>query len=318
MRFYLQEKNYEQMLHYLKNTIITFENLVIHLFFTLTPHKKHNNFLLDGKTIDFIIENKCSVCRYGDGEFDMIFEYLSKGKTNSLFQKYDAQLAKKLYENLLLPPSSNNILICLPIYAYGIRTNTLVHAAKYFWEYYYLTHRKIIYSFIKENVLYGDAHFTRFYWEHKNKESCTNVINKIKNIWKNRSIVFVEGEYTRSGIGNDLFENAISIQRIIAPATNAFRKYEKILQVIKSSVEKNNLIIISLGQTATVLAYDLSLLGYQALDLGHLDVEYEWYRMKSKDKSPLKNKYVNENKDGHINTILDDPIYLSQIIAYVK
>ena len=38
-------------------------------------------------------------------------------------------------------------------------------------------------------------------------------------------------------------------------------------------------VLIALGQTATVLAYDLSEAGLQAIDPGHVDVEYEWYRM---------------------------------------
>lgn len=37
--------------------------------------------------------------------------------------------------------------------------------------------------------------------------------------------------------------------------------------------------MISLGPTATVLAYDLFKAGYQAIDFGHVDVEYEWWRM---------------------------------------
>ena len=40
-------------------------------------------------------------------------------------------------------------------------------------------------------------------------------------------------------------------------------------------MDKKNLILISLGPTATVLAYDLSKLGYQAIDIGHTDLEYE-------------------------------------------
>lgn len=45
---------------------------------------------------------------------------------------------------------------------------------------------------------------------------------------------------------------------------------------------------------ATVLAYDLSLRGYQALDLRHIDVEYEWYLRRCTSKIPIDGKYVNE------------------------
>ena len=35
--------------------------------------------------------------------------------------------------------------------------------------------------------------------------------------------------------------------------------------------------IIILGPTAKVLAYDMSQLGYRALDLGHIAKAYDWY-----------------------------------------
>ena len=39
----------------------------------------------------------------------------------------------------------------------------------------------------------------------------------------------------------------------------------------------DSIILIALGPTATVLAYDLSKRGYQAIDVGHIDIEYEWF-----------------------------------------
>lgn len=41
---------------------------------------------------------------------------------------------------------------------------------------------------------------------------------------------------------------------------------------------KDRLIIIVLGPTAKLLAYDLNKLGYRALDLGHMAKAYEWLK----------------------------------------
>ena len=49
-----------------------------------------------------------------------------------------------------------------------------------------------------------------------------------------------------------------------------------------------------MGPTATALAYDLYKLGYQAIDVGHIDIEYEWYLRKAREKINIKNKFVNE------------------------
>lgn len=57
--------------------------------------------------------------------------------------------------------------------------------------------------------------------------------------------------------------------------------------------------LIALGPTATVLAYDLYKRGYQAIDAGHMDVEYEWWKMGAKRKIKLARKYVNEAAGGN-------------------
>ena len=78
------------------------------------------------------------------------------------------------------------------------------------------------------------------------------------------------------GVNNDLFDNVKSIKRILCPIVNAFNIYEKILQEALK-IKKNKLILLALGPTASVLAYDLYHAGYQVLDIGHMDIEYEWF-----------------------------------------
>ena len=76
--------------------------------------------------------------------------------------------------------------------------------------------------------------------------------------------------------------------------------------------------MIALGPTATILAYDLAKVGYQALDIGHVDVEYEWFRMGALEKVPLANKYVNESLEGREVGELKDLTYQNQIIAKIE
>ena len=59
-----------------------------------------------------------------------------------------------------------------------------------------------------------------------------------------------------------------------------------------SLTNKDDLLILALGPAATVLAYELS--GErQCLDLGHIDIEYEWFRMGATTKVAIPSKYVN-------------------------
>jgi glycosyltransferase family protein len=129
------------------------------------------------------------------------------------------------------------------------------------------------------------------------KSSCKKTFDILKKIWDGQDIVFIEGEKSRLGVGNDLFDNAKSIQRILGPVTNAFDKYNELLECAKK-VDKAKLILLALGPCATALSYDLFLLGYRAIDLGHADIEYEWFLQGSTEKQPVKNKFVNEAGAG--------------------
>ena len=49
------------------------------------------------------------------------------------------------------------------------------------------------------------------------------------------------------------------------------------MEVVCRHVYDAELVLISLGPAATVLAFDLARKGIQALDIGQLDTEYEWF-----------------------------------------
>ena len=124
--------------------------------------------------------------------------------------------------------------------------------------------------------------------------------------------MFVEGFQTRMGVGNDLFDNVGSIVRILCPAESAFDRYEEIYnEAVRQP--KDKLFLIALGPTASVLAYDLAMQGYQAIDLGHADLSYEWFLRGKKEK--LANKYCNEEPGGYIVEEIHDEEYETQIIA---
>jgi len=74
---------------------------------------------------------------------------------------------------------------------------------------------------------------------------------------------------------------------------------------------KDYLVLLAVGPTATVLAADLSSKGYQAIDIGHIDIEYEWYLHHATHKVPIKNKFVNEAGAGRGVGDINDAKYLS-------
>ena len=74
-------------------------------------------------------------------------------------------------------------------------------------------------------------------------------------------------------------DSAKSVNYIYGPKAHAFRDYDRLLAEAKAQ-PKDRLMIVVLGPTATVLAYDLAKAGYQALDIGHLGKAYDWLKRK--------------------------------------
>ena len=256
------------------------------------------------ETLNALINSRTSICRYGDGEFNLIFG------SDLPFQKYSEKLSDRLKE--ILKSNNSNILVGLSD-VYGNLDEFTEECKRYFRQ-FVVYNRMKIYSIIDLKKQYYNAEISRFYMGLQDKSRSATYIKMLKNIWKDKDIVIVEGEFSRLGCNNDLFANAKSIQRVICPAINAFSRYDEILEFCKT-LPKEKLFILALGPTATVLAYDLATFGFQALDLGHIDIEYEWLLMGATKKVPIKNKYVNEAKSGRIKTSIANEKYKSEIIA---
>ena len=271
IKFYLKNPNY---------MALRVKGFILNLF---SPKLKAKYLNLE-ETINYIVNFRVSIGRIGDGEM-----LIMSGK-NQYFQKSDFKLKHRLLE----VKTTNNFLLCLPILSLTNKCDFLFEKKEIlFWA----DNRKYFrYKYIKiaNNCSFiGEAFISRFYLPYKNKNR-SSYINLLKQVWNDENVVFVEGYYSRVGVGNDLFDNARSIKRILCPPENAFDKYDEILNYIIHNISKDYLLIIALGPTATVLAYDLSYLGYWAVDLGHIDIEYEWYKKKATQKTKIDNKYCGE------------------------
>ena len=115
-----------------------------------------------------------------------------------------------------------------------------------------------------------------------------------------------------------MFDNAKSCIRILGPALNAYDKYEEILEEVLKT-DKDRLVLIAMGSTATILAYDLARLGYQAVDIGHIDIEYEWFLRGTEEKVKIEGKYVCEVVGGNnVPEYIDDEKYNGEIIKIIN
>lgn len=258
------------------------------------------------ETIRQITTNHCSVSRFGDGEMLLI------GRKSIRFQVESEGLSQRLLE--VIKSHEKNHLVCISDAFEELGRYT--RRARRFWRtHFYLFGDLWDKSLIPEKSYYN-TFITRPYMDFKYKEKCGIWFNMLKTVWDKRDIVFVEGEKSRLGMGNDLFDNASSIKRILCPPVNAFEKYDLILQKALEQ-DKHVLFLIALGPTATVLAFDLYRQGYQAIDVGHVDIEYEWYRMGATHKVSVPSKYVNEALTGREIDIANEEEYFRQILCSI-
>lgn len=267
------------------------------------------------QTIYYIKKHRCSVARYGDGELSFA---LNENKSIS-FQNNSALLAEKL--RTVLKNKDKHLLVCMPRYINSLRGCTL--SCKNYWIAWGRNnqqHKRVV-SIVREcagkHCLFGDALITRPYMDCQNPRRAAKIFGLLKSLWEDRDILIVEGTQTRLGVGNDLFEKAKSIKRVVAPAVDAFSCYEQIRNEVLRQY-RGELVLIALGPTATVLAGDLAECGMQAIDIGHIDIEYEWFLQRAEKKTAIEGKYTNEVTDGRNVPNCNDEGYLSQIIARIE
>lgn len=259
-------------------------------------------------TVRYILENNCSVTRYGDGEIKLII-----GK-DILFQKSTERISQQLKDALTC--DDEKILVCLPAVFSKEQCAVMDETNCAYWKKHLSYYRKYWYKELKAGKVYGNAFISRHYMNLKDKKTgCAEYFELVKKIWEDKDIIIVEGEKSRLGMGNDLFDGAKSVRRILGPSEQCFSKYDELLSEVESH-EKDALYILALGPAASAMAYDLAKDGFHAIDMGNIDTEYEWFLAGATNKQPVKNKLVYEAMRGTVGEA-DDPKYLSQIIAKV-
>lgn len=258
------------------------------------------------KTLDILATSSKSICRYGDGEFDLMC------MRSIPFQVASIEMATRLKE--VLTSQNSDILIGIPAFLGSVME--YIEATKNFTRMYFQDTRDQIYPFLDFKKTYYDSCVSRPYINYTKRLDVGQYYKKFKSIWTDKDVIIIEGSETRMGVGNDLLDNAKSIKRILCPALNAYDKYQEILNSA-TSFSKNVIFLVSLGPTATILSYDLSNLGFRALDTGHLDIEYEWFLSGTSERIKIDGKYVNEALGGNKVSNIQDEKYNSQIAMQI-
>lgn len=228
------------------------------------------------ETIDELIHTDKSMIRFGDGEITMI-----RGRSLKL-QQVEPEIIDGLKR--MLGYEHDGLIVTIP----DIFDELSVYRkqSRQFWRDHLLFSRKIYEKYCNTDREYYNTSISRFYITLEDRSRCRKWVEGIRQIWKDKDVVVVEGERTHNGVGNDLLDTAASVERIIGPSSDAYARLDEIQECCRE-YPKDRLFLISLGVAAKFLAERLFLEGYRALDIGNLDMEYEWYLHGAKQKEEL-------------------------------
>lgn len=208
--------------------------------------------------------------RLNDGEYNLLI-----GLHKRAYQELNDKLIERLWE--ILKSDHDKILV-------GISVLPGFDDLRSLWKKFIVRKGNRTLKIFEPEKTYYSGLISRLIWT-KGEEFERNIA-LIKSIWEGRKVLFVVGKGSRFFFSEELFDNIETHEFLYAPAKNAFEHYDSILADVRQ-YDKDWLIISSLGPTATVLAYDLALEGYQALDFGQIPNVYH------------KAKYGERYPEGH-------------------
>ncbi len=220
------------------------------------------------QTIDELIKGDKSLCRFGDGEMSLMLNQ------SIPFQPSNKKLTERLIE--VFHSSDENIMKALPRRVYYPDLINVHNYVKFIDRIHLKDLREKFATFVNNNTNYYSTEITFPFLTYQNFNDESYYI-KLQKIWRNKDITIICGTNTFDNITYNIFDCAKSIDYQYAPSIDAFSKYNTILQKAET-IDNSRLIIIILGPTATILAYDLAKKGKRALDFGHVAKDYNAFK----------------------------------------
>lgn len=253
--FCIGKKNREQCREWFDHKIIALYKNDIQGFIDRYP-----SVWSEEETIKHLIDNRSSICRFGDGEFKLMV-----GERHKSFQDVNHTLNNRMAE--VLNSNHSNILIAI----HPVRD---FESLGRIWQKFIIRIGEPVLNLLDQKRTYPSMGVFRNLPKNSKADLVARV-RLIKQLWENRKIVLVVGKNSRFTFEQELFNNVQTVDYIYAPPKNAFEEYDNIIQKVRAYNKEEYLILLVLGPTATIMAYDLALEGYQAIDFGQMPGTYK-------------------------------------------
>lgn len=263
------------------------------------------NILTNEKTIALVADKGVSCIRIGDGELELITG------SSIPFQKYSPHLSDGLTK--IITKKDKKLLICLPPVFSSLKHLTL--SEQIFWRISVTRFRSIILSLTDADRVYGSSFMSRPYLRYKDKHSSKIVFIKFKQLLNKKRALIIEGSGTSFGVNNDLLENCNNVSRILCPSKNAYSVIDNISKTISKVLDDYDILLFAVGPTSKILIHKF-FHKIQCIDVGHLDVEYEWYLRKTLKRIDVGKDMIELNKSN--TKVLNETIFTEEVLANIS
>lgn len=203
------------------------------------------------ETIKEVSSKGVGLARFGDGEI-----LLASDPYRSIsFQKGSHQLARELRD--ILKSNRTNLLVALPGMVYQRWWLTVISKN---WP--------VLRSVIPPERKWGVYSVSRSSAFSAHRQE---TVEAWRSCWDGRDVTIVTGKNSRFDLVDPLF-SGINPRFVYGPARNAYADVDRIMDNLLA--EDRDLVLLSLGPTATALAARLADHGIQAIDVGHISASY--------------------------------------------
>ncbi|WP_243062391.1 GT-D fold domain-containing glycosyltransferase [Humibacter sp. RRB41] len=242
---------------------VTLENAIYRAQMSQTPI-----IMTVDQTLDALVEGM-SIARFGAGDLGTM-----EGKFD-VFQTPSAELSRRLRE--VLTSDEPGLLVGIPAFTYDLGTTELSEGMRDYLMRIAPFIRPVLGSYLTLTKTYAATEVSLAHTAFHPSYDRQSYFERFRRIWEGARVTLIHGDGIFDGFRHDIFDNAIAVDHVLAPKQDAFDEYDDILARALQT-PKDSLIVLVLGPTATVLAYDLYRTGYRVLDLGHIAKSYEWWR----------------------------------------
>lgn len=263
MKYIINSRLYKFLRFVLKYNISNKKISRARLFY----HHNILNVMTPIMTLEYLIKNKSSLVRIGDGEMYCLMNQMNNKTSNNnhcdrFIKDYLKQLMFIDHPNLVLgllsPPNSAENYNLSRKYPKNL---TLL---EYNWFRFYPGIKK----YINFDRIYGNASTFKI----KSQDEVTYRL--FSELIGNEDIVLVTSKNGLINPHHNLFYSAKSVNFIFVPHFHAHKEWNKYLDICKG-FPKSSLFILSAGFLSKVLAVELTLNGYWAIDIGAVPVIYK-------------------------------------------